>query len=292
VSLQFPPVQLFPDLKLDPAADNYAVFGNPVAHSKSPLIHRLFAQQTGQRLHYQAVLVPEGQFAAALDRFQALGGKGLNITLPFKGEAWTAATQRSARAERCGSVNTLWFDDAGRRCGETTDGLGLIRDLARLGMDVRGRRVLILGAGGAVRGVLADLLAQAPSRLVIANRTPGRAIELLRDLGAGDRAQGGGYEALTGMQFDLIINGTSMVLHGELPPLPAGALAAGGACYDMVYGDAPTVFCRWARDRHAAALISDGLGMLVEQAAESFRLWRGVRPETATVLAKLRSAAG
>ncbi len=276
---------------MDPAADNYAVFGNPVAHSKSPLIHRLFAQQTGQRLQYQAVLVPPDRFAAALDRFQALGGKGLNITLPFKAEAWAAATRRSARAERCGSVNTLWFDAAGRRCGETTDGIGLMRDLARLGMGVRGRRVLILGAGGAVRGVLADILEQAPSRLVIANRTPARAIELLQHLGAGDGALGCGYDALAGGEFDLIINGTSMVLHGELPPLPAGIVATGGACYDMVYGDVATVFCRWARDQQAA-LVSDGLGMLVEQAAESFRIWRGVRPETAAVIAQLRSAAG
>ena len=281
----------FPDLILDPAADNYAVVGNPIAHSKSPLIHRLFAQQTGQRLHYQAVLVPPGQFAAALDRFQELGGKGLNITLPFKEEAWAAATNRSTRAEHCRSINTLWFDNAGQRCGETTDGLGLTRDLARLGMEVRGRQVLILGAGGAVRGVLADILALAPSRLVIANRTISRATELLRQLGAGDGAQACGYEALAGGKFDLIINGTSMVLHGELPPLPAGILAPGGACYDMVYGNAPTVFCRWARDQHAA-LISDGLGMLVEQAAESFRIWRGVRPETAVVMAQLRSAAG
>ena len=280
-----------PDLILDPAADNYAVFGNPVAHSKSPLIHRFFARQTGQRLHYQAVLVPTGQFVAALDRFQALGGKGLNITLPFKGEAWAAANHRSARAERCGSVNTLWFDNAGRRCGETTDGLGLMRDLARLGMEVRGRRVLILGAGGAVRGVLADVLAQAPSELVIANRTISRGVELLQHLAAGDGAQVCGYLALAGREFDLIINGTSMVLHGELPPLPAGILAAGGACYDMVYGDVDTVFCRWARDQRAAA-VSDGLGMLVEQAAESFRIWRGVRPETAVIIERLRSAAG
>jgi len=281
-------LSIFPDLILDPAADNYAVFGNPVAHSKSPLIHRLFAQQTSQRLHYQALLVPNGRFAAALDRFQALGGKGLNITLPFKHEAWAAAGQRSARAERCGSVNTLWFDNTGRRCGETTDGLGLMRDLARLGMEVRGRRVLILGAGGAVRGVLPDLLAQAPSRLVIANRTLSRASELVREL-AVDGVRTCGYAALAGAEFDLVINGTSMVMQGELPPLPAGILAAGGACYDMVYADVPTVFCRWAREQHAA-LISDGLGMLVEQAAESFRIWRGVRPETATVMEQLRSA--
>ena len=288
MSTQLPPVLIFPDLKLDPAADNYAVFGNPVAHSKSPLIHRLFAQQTGQRVHYQAALVPTGQFVAVLDRFQALGGMGLNITLPFKGEAWAAATERSARAERCGSVNTLWFDNAGRRCGETTDGLGLMRDLARLGMEVRGQRVLILGAGGAVRGALADVLALAPSELVIANRTLSRGVALLRHLAAGDGAQACGYPALAGREFDLIINATSMVLNGELPPLPAGILATGGACYDMVYGDVATVFCRWAREQHAAA-VSDGLGMLVEQAAESFRIWRGVRPETAAIIEQLRS---
>ena len=288
---QSPLPATLPDLTLDPAADNYAVFGHPVAQSKSPLIHQLFARQTGQHLRYQAVLVPSGQFVAALDRFQAQGGKGLNITLPFKGEAWAATTNRSARAERCGSVNTIWFDANGRRCGETTDGLGLLRDFERQGMEVSGRRVLLLGAGGAVGGVLPDILAQAPSRLVIANRTVSRAADLLRQsAGSSVCVQACGYEALAGQECELVINGTSLGLQGEIPPLPDGILAAGAGCYDMVYGEAPTSFCRWAQDQ-GAVNISDGLGMLVEQAAESFLIWRGVRPETQPVIDRLRLSA-
>ncbi|MBI1732195.1 MAG: shikimate dehydrogenase [Gammaproteobacteria bacterium] len=276
---------------MDPAADNYAVFGNPVAHSKSPLIHRLFAHQFGLTLHYQAVLVPIGRFTEALDRFQILGGRGLNVTLPFKGEAWNAATIRGPRAERCGSVNTLWFDEQGRRHGETSDGLGLVRDLARQGMEVTGRRVLMLGAGGAVGGVLPDILALSPSALVIANRTVARAEDLLqRAAGGANNVEACGYPGLAGRRFDLIINGTSLSLAGEVPPIPDGVLAGDAGCYDMVYGDGPTPFCRWAGDR-GAARISDGLGMLVEQAAESFFLWRGKRPHTLPVVTGLRAPA-
>ncbi len=267
------------------------MFGNPVAHSKSPLIHHLFAQQTGQHLHYQAVQVPDGQFVTALERFQALGGKGLNITLPFKAEAWAAVTERSPRAAHCGSVNTIRFGNGGRRYGETTDGLGLLRDLARQGMQVRDHQVLVLGAGGAVAGVLPDILAQGPSRLVIANRGVGRAADLLPRTGTSNRVQACAYEALAGQQFDLIINGTSLSLQGTVPPVPDGILASGGGCYDMVYADKPTPFCRWAQQQRAAR-ISDGLGMLVEQAAESFLIWRGVRPETLTVLEQLRLSHG
>lgn len=292
VSPRSPATATFPDLALDPEADNYAVFGNPIAHSKSPLIHHLFALQTGQHLRYQAVLVPPDQFVPALDRFQVLGGKGLNVTLPFKSEAWSAVAECSARAARCGSVNTIWFDAGGRRCGETTDGLGLMCDLKRQGMGVYGRRVLVLGAGGAVGGVLPDLLAQSPARLVVANRTVNRGTDLLRRL-AGDRenVEACGYAALAGRCFDLIINGTSLGLQGEAPPLPNGILAAGAVCYDMVYGDGSAPFCGWARGQRATH-VSDGLGMLVEQAAESFLLWRGVRPDTLPVIERLRSSGG
>lgn len=290
MSSQPPPPVAIADLVLDPAADNYAVFGNPVAHSKSPLIHRAFARQAGQRIHYQAVLVPPGDFAVALDRFQELGGRGLNITLPFKSEAFAAATVCSPRAQHCGSVNTLWFDAGGGRHGETTDGTGLMHDLARQDIGVAGRRVLVLGAGGAVGGVLPDLLATGPGELVVANRTVQRAAELVSRLGAADRVQVCGYPALAGRQFDLVINGTSLGLTGNLAPLPDRLLAPGAHCYDMIYGDGARAFCDWAR-AHGAAHVSDGLGMLVEQAAESFLLWRGLRPDTVPVIAALRSAA-
>lgn len=290
VSSQPPSPVSIADLVLDPAADNYAVFGNPVAHSKSPLIHQAFARQTGQRIHYQAVLVPPGEFAVALDRFQELGGRGLNITLPFKSDAFAAAVVRSPRAQRCGSVNTLWFDADGRRHGETTDGPGLMRDLARQDIGVAGRRVLVLGAGGAVAGVLPDLLAARPAQLVLANRTVQRAADMVSRLDVADVVQACGYPALAGRQFDLVINGTSLGLTGAVAPLPDRLLAPGAHCYDMIYGDAARPFCAWART-HGAVRISDGLGMLVEQAAESFLLWRGLRPDTAPVIAALRSAA-
>jgi shikimate dehydrogenase len=288
VPTQAATVSIFPDLTLNPAADNYAVFGNPVAHSKSPAIHRLFARQTGQTLHYQAVLVPPDRFDEALARFHELGGKGINVTLPFKADAWRAAAVRSPRAEQSGSVNTVWFDEAGRANGDTTDGVGLLLDLARLGMAIRGRRVLVLGAGGAVSAVLADILSQSPSLLVVANRTVVRAEELVRRLGAGV-AEACGYAALARRRFDVIINGTSLSLAGGVPPLPNGILADRAGCYDMVYAEYPTAFCRWARER-GAARVSDGLGMLVEQAAESFFLWRGVRPLTLPVLSQLRAS--
>lgn len=277
-------------LALDPAADNYAVFGNPVAHSMSPLIHAAFARQVGQRIRYQAVLVPVDGFRAALDRFQSLGGRGLNITLPFKAEAFCAAAAASVRAVRCGSVNTLWFEAGGRRHGETTDGIGLMRDLARQGIGIEGRRVLVLGAGGAVGGVLPDLLAAQPAMLVVANRTVARALDMVRRLGAEGGVETCGYPALSGRLFDVVINGTSLGLAGAVAPLPDRLLAPGADCYDMIYGAGAAPFCHWARAR-GAARVCDGLGMLVEQAAESFLLWRGVRPDTAPVIAALASAA-
>jgi shikimate dehydrogenase len=286
-----PPAASIFELTLDTAADNYAVFGCPVAHSRSPAIHRLFARQTRQPLHYQAVLVPPGQFAEALDRFRVLGGKGLNITLPFKGDAWHAATVRSPRAERCGSVNTMWFDADGGVHGDTTDGIGLLRDLDRLGMEIPGRPVLVLGAGGAAGAVLPDIVDRAPAHVTVANRTIARAVELVQRLAGGrDDVEACGYAALAGRRYQLIINCTSAGLAGAVPPLPNGILADRAACYDLVYGDGPTPFCRWARDR-GARRVSDGLGMLVEQAAESFFLWRGVRPATLPVLATLRTSA-
>jgi shikimate dehydrogenase len=271
------------------AIDSYAVMGNPVAHSRSPLIHAAFARQTGQSLQYRAILVPLGGFAAALEAFQNEGGKGLNVTLPFKGDAWAAMDVRTPRAERCGSVNTIRFDTGGERFGDNTDGIGLLRDLDRLGIPVEDASVLVLGAGGAVSGVLGDLLDRRPSRLKIVNRTPQRATALVeRFSSARPILESGKYESLPGECFKLVINGTSLSLAGELPPLPDDLLADGACCYDMVYGERETVFVEWAR-RRGAAVSADGLGMLVEQAAESFYIWRGVRPETEPVMAMLRN---
>ncbi len=264
------------------------VVGNPIAHSKSPQIHTLFAEQTGQALEYSKQQVEAGTFLAVLEQFQKSGGRGLNITVPYKHEAWDAADERSVRAERAGAVNTIQIREDGSCYGDNTDGAGLLRDLTEnQGVSLAGKRVLVLGAGGAVRGVLEPLLEQRPTQLMIANRTPSRAVELAEvfsDLGA---VEGGGFDVLDGQCFDLVINGTAASLQGELPPLPADLLAEGAVCYDMMYGAEPTPFMRWAKE-HGAVKVLDGLGMLVEQAAESFVLWRGVRPDTAPVIEVLR----
>lgn len=269
--------------------DRYAVVGHPIAHSKSPRIHRLFAEQTGQDLSYEAILAPLEGFAETVRRFQAEGGKGLNVTVPFKQEAWALAEERSAAAERAGAVNTLSLGGDGRIRGDNTDGVGLVRDLTRNhGLTLSGRRLLILGAGGAARGVLQPLLQAEPAEVFIANRTAEKAEALAAEF-ADERIPlaGGGFEALAGRRFDLIINATAAGLAGELPPLPGSCLAEGAWCYDMLYGPEPTAFVRWARAQGAAGAV-DGLGMLVEQAAESFFIWRGVRPRTGPVIEALR----
>ena len=276
-------------LDFDMAPDRYAVMGNPIAHSKSPRIHTLFAEQTRQRLSYEGILVDLGGFAQAVGNFQANGGKGLNVTVPFKQEAWALADERSARAALAGAVNTLVLRPDGSRFGDNTDGVGLVRDLRdNLHAVLAGARVLVLGAGGAVRGVLSPLLEEQPAELVIANRTVGKAQELAA-LIPGRGVEGVGFETLAGRQFDGVINGTSASLQGELPPLPDGLLAPGAWCYDLMYGKVPTVFMNWARTQGTDNVV-DGLGMLVEQAAESFFLWRGVRPQTAPVIAALRAS--
>ena len=267
--------------------DHYAVMGNPIAHSKSPRIHTLFAEQTGEDLDYAAILVEPGAFPRAVADFQAAGGRGLNITVPFKEEAWSLAVRRSARAERAGAVNTLVLDVSGTQYGDNTDGAGLVRDLTvNHGCLLAHRRVLLVGAGGAARGVIEPLLAEQPALLVNANRTPGKAVELARlfcDLG---RIEGCGLTDLEGQAFDVIINATAASLAGQVPSLP-DAVCAGSWCYDMMYASKPTAFMEWASARGAEQCL-DGLGMLVEQAAESFYLWRGVRPETAPVIRELR----
>jgi shikimate dehydrogenase len=269
--------------------DRYAVMGNPIAHSKSPLIHAAFAEQTGQALEYNPILVELNDFDEAVQRFQVLGGKGLNITVPFKKAAWKFADKRSKRAELAGAVNTLWFDEQGQCCAENTDGIGLVRDLTENhACSITGKRLLILGAGGAVHGVLEPLLKAAPLNCVIANRTVSKAESLAKLFSEYGDIKASSYQALQGQHFDLIINGTSASLQGKLPPLPDGLLNKGGCCYDMMYAKTATAFMLWAKEQGAAACILDGFGMLVEQAAESFYIWRGVRPETGNVIQELR----
>ena len=272
----------------DKPQDEYAVMGNPIAHSKSPRIHSLFAEQTGEAVHYTAIQVDPGGFEQAVAHFIATGGKGLNITVPFKQEAWQLVDTRSNRAERAGAVNTIKIE-ADKLFGDNTDGIGLVNDLVRNNaITLKGKRILLMGAGGAARGVLAPLLEQQPDRLVIANRTASRARDLAKEFSDLGNVQGCGYdETLGGLQFDVLINATAASLQGELPPLPAGILADGAACYDMMYGAQPTTFMNWAVQQGAAKVL-DGLGMLVEQAAESFDVWRGVHPDTQSVIEVLR----
>lgn len=266
--------------------DRYAVVGHPVAHSRSPRIHAAFAEQVGHALQYDAIDIAPGQFDAEVGRFFTEGGKGLNITLPYKQDAYRFADRLTRRARQAGAVNTLARQADGCIVGDNTDGAGLLRDmLVNQHWQLQGKRVLVLGAGGAVRGVLGPLLEQQPAALVIANRTASKAENLATAFG--EPVSGCGYDALGGQFFDVVINGTSASLSGELPPLPEGLLADGACCYDMMYGVEPTVFLQWALQHGANT--ADGLGMLVEQAAESFVLWRDVRPQTAAVLAALRA---
>jgi len=275
-------------IAVDTTIDRYAVMGNPVSHSKSPLIHQAFALQTSQSIRYEAILVPQDGFEHAVHIFRAAGGKGLNITVPFKEEAFRLAGRRTPRAELAGAVNTLSFSLTGEIDGDNTDGTGLLRDLERNKVSLTDRRILILGAGGAVRGVIGPLMEQGPARLVIANRTIARAETLLSQFSQFNQLSVCPLADLPGSgSFDLIINATSSGLHGELPPLPDSLISPQTCCYDMVYGDVEPVFVRWAKQQKAQ-LALDGLGMLVEQAAESFYVWRGVRPETAPVISMLR----
>ncbi|OZA14472.1 MAG: shikimate dehydrogenase [Hydrogenophilales bacterium 17-62-8] len=262
--------------------DRYAVFGHPIAHSKSPQIHAAFACQTGEDVVYEAILAPLDGFADSVAQFIATGGRGANVTVPFKEEAFKRATRLSPRAQRAGAVNTLSFD-AGDMLGDNTDGAGLVADLTHnLKQTLGGRRILLLGAGGAARGVIEPLLAQQPAALVIANRTVGRAQELAELFGHGITACG--FEAADA-SFDVVINATAASLAGELPPLSPRIFTDTTLAYDMMYGR-DTPFLDFARTHGAAT--ADGLGMLVEQAAEAFYVWRGVRPETAAVIAALR----
>ncbi len=269
-------------------SDSYAVIGNPIAHSLSPQIHTAFAQQTGQALTYRAILVEVGALEEAIKAFQSQGGKGLNITLPFKAEAWELVQQCSPRAQRARAVNTITLTEDGVLVGENTDGAGLIRDLLdNHGGQIAGQHVLLLGAGGAASGVVEALLAERPAFLVVVNRTPEKAIALATRFSQFGAIIGGGYPLLTEYSFNLIINATASSLQGELPPLPRGILRPGGWIYDMMYGSKPTAFMKWGQSQGAARAL-DGLGMLIEQAAEAFLIWRGIRPQTDPLLAQLR----
>jgi len=271
--------------------DRYAVIGNPIEHSKSPRIHSMFAEQTGQDMEYGRILGDLEDFSGDVRDFFETGGKGLNVTLPFKEQACQVADQLSPRAEAAGAANTLALTADGSLLGDNTDGAGLITDL---GCNQRfafaGARILLLGAGGAARGVAAPLLQQGVAQLVIANRTGQRAIELAQRLRDPARVLGVGLDQIPAPGFDLIVNATAAGISGKVPELPAGCLAAGGWVYDMMYGNAPTAFVRWGIEQGAGRAL-DGLGMLVEQAAESFYMWRGIRPDTESVIQRLRSEA-
>lgn len=267
--------------------DLYAVFGNPIHHSKSPAIHRHFAEQTHQDMQYNKQLVNEGEFVQSAQDFFAQGGKGLNITVPFKLDAYGFAQKLTARAERAGAVNTLALLSDGTILGDNTDGIGMLHDMHNLGWELEGKRILILGAGGAVRGVLQPLLEERPAQIIIANRTLSKAEELARQFQDLGNVQARSFEQLAGESFNLVINGTSASLQGELPPLPDNLFAVNAYCYDMMYSAEPTVFLQWAKEK-GASQVADGLGMLVGQAAEAFYVWRHIRPEVVPVITSLR----
>ena len=268
-------------------SDRYCVIGNPIAHSKSPAIHAAFALQTGQDLVYERCLAPLDGFNATVADLVAAGCKGANVTVPFKLDAAALATSLSARAEAAGAVNTLVFS-GGRIEGDNTDGAGLVNDITRnAAFSIAGKRVLRLGAGGAARGAILPLLGESPRELVIANRTRASADALVARFAAPGRLVSACEFADLEGQFDLVVNATSASLAGAMPPLPAGIFAPQTLALDMMYGNKPTVFMAFATG--CGALARDGLGMLVEQAAEAFALWRGVRPETATILERMRN---
>jgi shikimate dehydrogenase len=268
--------------------DRYAVIGNPIVQSKSPLIHSAFAQVTGQDIDYGKLLGPLGEFAATVDAFRASGGRGMNVTAPFKLDAFAYATDLATSAQMAGAVNAMKFE-GDKVYAENFDGVGLVRDVVHnLGCPLQGRRVLILGAGGATRGALLPLLAEQPAELVIVNRTVTKAHELavLAQQHQTGQVQGLGYADLQGQAFDVVLNATSSSLTAELPPLPVSVFAPGCLAYDLTYGKGLTPFLKLAQQA-GVTQVADGVGMLAEQAAEAFAWWRGVRPDTSSVIAQL-----
>ena len=270
--------------------DRYGVMGYPVSHSRSPVIHRLFALQTRQNLQYELLQVEPDRLEAAISAFAEAGGKGLNITVPHKSAAAGLVDQLSERATAAGAVNTLAFQD-GEVFGDNTDGSGLMRDLTRnLQLSIRDANILVLGAGGATRGILGPLLAARPQLVTIANRTLSKAQELAERFSSSGAVSACRFRDVTAGGYDLVINATSAGLKGETPPYPESAITPATFCYDLSYGLTPTPFSRWAAS-HGARRSVMGWGMLVEQAAESFHLWRGVRPDTAPVLNQIAVSA-
>lgn len=273
-----------------PDYDRYAVFGHPIAHSQSPTIHRLFAEHSGHtRVRYEACDVSADRFSACARDFFAQGGKGLNCTLPLKEPAFAITAQNSPRAQQAKAVNTLIMRQDGSLFGDNTDGIGLVRDLEQnLSVELKGLDILVLGAGGATRGILGPILERGPSSLFVANRTAAKARELVLAFSKFGTLSAGGLDELSGRRFDLILNATAASLSQELPPLPDSILNRQGVCYDLAYAKQPTAFVKWGHAQDASISV-DGIGMLVEQAAEAFFLWRGVFPETARVIQALRN---
>ncbi|MFA5983099.1 MAG: shikimate dehydrogenase [Methylococcaceae bacterium] len=268
--------------------DRYAVFGQPINHSKSPRIHQLFAEQTGQLLTYTAQEVSASQFKTAVREFFGNAGKGLNCTVPLKQLAWELADNKTPRAQLSKAVNTLALHSDGSLIGDNTDGIGLVTDLTQHhSLQLNGMRILILGAGGASRGILGPLLEQAPKTIVIANRTLAKAVDLAQEFGQA-KVIACGFEDLADQQFELVLNATSASLSNQLPPLPKSLLSPNAVCYDLAYANQATAFVLWGQQQHARKSV-DGLGMLVEQAAEAFFIWRGIRPDTKPVLELLNS---
>ncbi|MFZ1493531.1 MAG: shikimate dehydrogenase [Candidatus Competibacter denitrificans] len=267
-------------------SDLYAVIGNPIGHTKSPLIHTAFAEQTGQPIHYTAIEGSLGGFAGAVDAFRAAGGRGLNITAPFKLDAFAYATDLTAAAQVAGAVNAMKFD-GDRVLADNFDGVGLVRDIIHnLACPIAGRRVLLLGAGGAARGALPPILAEKPSHVVIVNRTFAKARQLAEAFAHTGPVDAEAYSALRDQPFDIILNATSASQCGEFLPVHGDIFAPDCLAYELVYGKGLTPFLKMARDNGVRRLV-DGVGMLVEQAAEAFVWWRGVRPDTRPVIEKL-----
>ena len=269
----------------------FSVIGNPIQHSKSPAIHAMFGEQTGLDVCYVAIESQPENFVATIADFQRAGGLGMNVTVPFKQQAWRLADEHSDRARHAQAVNTLKLEGM-RIYGDNTDGVGLVADLEKnLGRNLADAKVLLLGAGGAVRGVIAPLLGAGVRSLTLANRTPQKAVALAESFRSLGDIGGGGYSDLPDTAFDIVINGTAASLSGDVPPVPTSVFGDQTLAYDMMYGDRPTVFMEWA-SANGAASVSDGLGMLVEQAAESFYIWNSVRPDTRPVIDAMRKNKG
>jgi shikimate dehydrogenase len=268
--------------------DRYAVVGNPVAHSLSPRIHASFAAQSGQKISYEAIEIPLDSFVHGIHDLQRQGFSGVNVTVPFKREAWELCNQLTPRAQDAGAVNTLSFMPDGSIAGDNTDGVGLTRDLVdNLGVAIEKQNILLLGAGGAVRGTLGPILALSPGRLSIANRTPQKAVALAQDFANFGAIHAIPYETLGSASYDLIINGTAAGLSNQVPPIPDSVLGENSVCYDMMYNISDTTaFVDWASSRGVKQAF-DGRGMLVEQAAEAFHVWRGIHPRTVEIIRTL-----